>query len=87
MSTGATWRPPSFTDFDTQLKKDPRGTGANLDLAIQTLYRQQQAAVRSGGTSERPSNVQTGFMYFDTTLGKPIWYSGSAWVDAVGTSV
>ena len=25
--------------------------------------------------------------YFDTTLGKPIWWSGSTWVDATGTAV
>ena len=25
--------------------------------------------------------------FFDTTLGKPIWWDGSAWRDATGTSV
>lgn len=31
-----------------------------------------------------------GYLYFDTTLdadGKPIWWSGSAWVDATGATV
>ncbi|WP_175502224.1 hypothetical protein [Cytobacillus oceanisediminis] len=42
----------------------------------------------SGTTANRPSVNEVGFQYFDTTLGKPIWYKGSGvWVDAVGTSV
>ena len=40
----------------------------------------------SGNTASRPS-VTTGYMYFDTTLGKPIWKSGSDWVDATGATV
>lgn len=28
-----------------------------------------------------------GFMYFDTTLNKPIWWNGTRWVDANGTTV
>jgi hypothetical protein len=42
----------------------------------------------SGGasaTGARPSGViPAGSQWFDTTLGKPIWYSGTAWVDALG---
>ena len=83
----ATWRPPSFADVATQLQRDPKGTGANLDLAIQTLFRQQSAGTHNGATAARPGGVNTGFMYFDTTLGKPIWWSGSTWVDATGASV
>lgn len=42
----------------------------------------------SGTTSNRPTtNLYTGLYYFDTTLGKPIWYNGSGWVDATGTTV
>ncbi len=42
-----------------------------------------------GTTSQRPSadEIYIGYMYFDTTLGKPIWWNGSAWVDATGTAV
>jgi len=25
--------------------------------------------------------------YFDTTIGKPIWFNGTAWVDATGAGV
>lgn len=42
----------------------------------------------SGSTLERPtSNIMVGKLYFDTTLGKPIWYNGTNWVDATGTQV
>jgi len=82
------WRPPSFVDFKNDLERDPKGAGHNLDLAIQTLFRQQQSSVRSGTTSDRPSQaLQTGFSYYDTTLLKPIWWDGTAWRDATGTKV
>lgn len=43
---------------------------------------------QSGTTANRPTaRLWVGRMYFDTTLGKPIWYSGSAWVDATGAAV
>ena len=37
----------------------------------------------------RPSNPPIGFMFFDSSssLNKPIWYNGSAWVDANGAIV
>lgn len=51
-----------------------------------------QATLINVGTS-RPTNLNArdfGFLYFDTTLGKPIWYNGNSttgWVDATGTPV
>ncbi|MEK0313742.1 glycosyl hydrolase family 28-related protein [Cohnella sp. 56] len=44
----------------------------------------------TGTTAQRPgAGVRyVGMMYFDTTLGKPIWRSAAAtWVDATGTTV
>ena len=38
----------------------------------------------SGPSTQRPSNANRGQMYFDTTYGKPIWWNGSTWVDALG---
>ena len=32
----------------------------------------------------RPTVFVKGFPYFDTTLNKPIWWNGAAWVDALG---
>ena len=41
-----------------------------------------------GVTANRPTNgIHYGFQYFDTTLSKPIYWSGTAWVDATGTPV
>src|SRR5690606_14256426 len=38
----------------------------------------------TGPTSNRPGGVAVGTVYFDTTLGKPVWWTGSDWVDAMG---
>lgn len=38
-------------------------------------------------TGGRPGSPTTGQPDFDTTLGIPIWWSGSAWVNAAGVSV
>lgn len=46
-----------------------------------------------GNTANRPKSItnggellesEVGFRYFDTTLNKPIWWTGSKWVDAEG---
>jgi hypothetical protein len=42
----------------------------------------------SGTTANRPTEQrEVGQYYFDTTLGIPIWYDGTNWVDATGTVV
>jgi hypothetical protein len=42
----------------------------------------------SGVTASRPTErLEVGQYYFDTTLGIPIWYDGTNWVDATGTTV
>jgi hypothetical protein len=46
----------------------------------------------SGITANRPIDtgaikLQLGQQYFDTTLGLPIWWNGTDWVDASGTVV
>ena len=45
-----------------------------------------QYVLPSYATGSRPTGT-TGGMVFDTTLGKPIWYDGTNWVDATGTTV
>ena len=44
---------------------------------------------RKGDTYNRPNpdETQYGFQFFDITLNKPIWWTGSKWVDANGTEV
>ena len=60
---------------------------------VATCINSNQAT--SGTTTSRPTsgdlatlpNSGIGFMYFDTTLGKPVWWKGVAWVDATGAAV
>lgn len=42
-----------------------------------------------GTTAARPdaATAGAGFMYYDTTLGKPTWSNGTAWTDSAGTVV
>lgn len=47
---------------------------------------------RSGSSNERPTlrnhnQHDTGYMYFDTDLNKPIWWCGNVWKDANGVNV
>ena len=39
---------------------------------------------KKGTTSERPENPKEGRRYFDTTIGLPIWFDGTNWIDADG---
>jgi len=42
----------------------------------------------AGDTASRPSyDSAQSQPYLDTELGKPIWYNGSDWIDATGTTV
>jgi hypothetical protein len=46
----------------------------------------------SGITADRPIDtgnpqLQIGQYYFDTTLGIPIWWNGTNWVDSTGATV
>lgn len=42
----------------------------------------------AGATTQRPTkNLLVGQPFFDTTLGTPIWWTGSKWVNASGTTV
>lgn len=42
----------------------------------------------SGTTAQRPTTVlYVSKFYFDTTLGLPIWYDGTQWIDAAGNAV
>lgn len=43
----------------------------------------------AAATASRPSasTAGAGAMFYDTTLGKPIWSNGTAWTDATGTVV
>jgi hypothetical protein len=42
----------------------------------------------SGTTTERPTERrEVGQYYFDTTIGRPIYWNGTNWINAAGTVV
>lgn len=65
------------------------GDGIQIrDSASSTTAWAPPLLLRSGSTAERlTAPGSTGTVYFDTTLGHPIWWTGSSWVDASGTGV
>jgi hypothetical protein len=61
-----------------------------LDAAnVQTQQAITTLSTPSAGTTAlRPSTgLLVGQFYFDTSLGIPIWWNGTNWVDATGTAV
>lgn len=40
-----------------------------------------------GYTSDRPASPYVGHQYFDKSINKPIWWTGSKWVDTTGVDV
>jgi hypothetical protein len=55
---------------------------------FQAVFRICFAVSQSGTTAQRPTTeLWVGRTYFDTTLGKPVWYEGPGWVDATGSAV
>ena len=60
------------------------GTTTQLAVPFGAQFVLEQS-VNSGTTAKRPVLARAGQTYFDTDLGKPIFYTGSKWVDATGT--
>jgi len=55
-------------------------------------FTQNATTPASGTTANRPvssaqSRLAIGQFYFDTTLGYPIWWNGTVWKNASGTTV
>jgi hypothetical protein len=68
---------------DDQLNQNLRIYFNNLDNFLTVISTPQ-----NGITADRPvQNLQIGQFYFDTTLGIPIWYNGTVWKNASGTTV
>lgn len=64
-------------------------TGTVLTVTPITYPSYQNAKITFGTTANRPTANLVAYItqYYDTTLGKPIWWNGSAWKDATGTTV
>jgi hypothetical protein len=68
---------------DDQLNQNLRIYFNNLDAFLTAISTPQ-----NGTTANRPTqNLQVGQFYYDTTLGIPIWYNGTVWKNASGTTV
>lgn len=64
-----------------------RSTGSK-DEYDQELNRVARANLGPTTTANRQVNgIRVGDWHFDTTLGHPIWYDGTNWVDATGSTV
>lgn len=57
---------------------------------FQAVYLICFGVTQSGTTAQRPTErlqLWTGRPYYDTTLNRPIWWTGSQWIKADGTVV
>lgn len=68
--------------------------GGIYDASNESAFRQlveqgfAEAARKSvGPTSLRPEKPATGDQYFDTTIGLPVWFDGTNWINAAGVTV
>lgn len=69
----------TFAVGDTLVYKGKTNIGTSTFSNIQSIG--------YGTSAQRPSTPVNGYMYWDTTLGKPIWRVGSSWKDATGTNI
>jgi hypothetical protein len=68
---------------DDQLNQNLRIYFNNLDAFLTAISTPQ-----NGTTANRPTlNLQIGQFYYDTTLGIPIFWNGTVWKNASGTTV
>jgi len=76
--------PPEYDQRrDDQLNQNLRIYFNNLDSFLVAISTPQ-----NGTTANRPTlNLQIGQFYYDTTLGIPIFWNGTVWKNASGTTV
>ena len=79
---------PITTDTYTKQYQDQLTNALRLYFNQIDNYTFASEIPASGPKTNRPtSNLQLGQSYFDTTLGYPIWYNGTKWVNSSGTIV
>ena len=80
---------PSTTPVDEQDGKGKiKGVNGGWRNFFNSVYTICNALTMSGTTANRPaSGLWVGRTYFDTTIGKPIWFKSPGWVDATGAPV
>lgn len=77
------------SDMATKISLNTSEARKNRIIACLGVNDTQTTYQNRGTTANRPTNPVSGQMYYDTTLGLPIWYNtvSSAWKRADGTSV
>lgn len=85
------WLNPEFGSIQTHGHVNASGSvAADVDvLAARDVSASRVVKSQAGASGSRPSAATAGAggRWFDTTLNKPIWSTGSAWVLADGTPV
>ena len=61
------------------------GVPAKTTYSINTT--EEELQIIKSGTTRPTTGLVAGYQFFDTTLNKPIWYTGSAWVGCTGETV
>lgn len=90
LSSYAHLESPTFTG----VPKAPTAAAGTNDTQIATtafvntaISNSTSTKINSGTSRPTLTAVDIGYVFLDTTLGKPIWWNGSAWIDATGATV
>ncbi|MBB5619228.1 hypothetical protein HDE69_000264 [Pedobacter cryoconitis] len=76
--------PANFKIFIKNIKIEAGDFATSYSLSEKQLL---ETVVSQGITVSRPLKPVVGFMYFDTSLGYPIYWNGTKWVNSIGTAV
>ena len=72
----------------SQQYQDQLNNALRLYFTLLNNFSQALDTPDFGATTQRPTvKLLTGQQFFDTTLGIPIWWTGTKWVNASGTAV
>lgn len=83
---------PQFKEKVLQIIKDNDKSGAFTDRKLTDTPTDALSVVNrryvtlNGATSGRPRGSVLGQSYFDTSIGKPVWWDGTRFVDATGST-
>lgn len=71
---------------DTQVTFENNGALGSID-EYEKINAKCVSSIAIDTTDNRPQNVEEGFLFYDKSLKKPIWFDGSKWVDSSGVQV
>lgn len=78
-ASGASERIGAISTLSLQSVIGPDGATVIDQLILDEIA--DATAPKYGTTAARPAAPLNGELYFDTTLGYPLWWNGSAWID------